>query len=350
MFTPADHIFMQRAICLAALGGKAVRPNPLVGALLVYNNTIIGEGFHKQYGAAHAEVNAIDSVQDKTLIPDSTLYVTLEPCNHFGKTPPCTELIIKRNIKKVVVATKDPNPLVSGKGIQRLEAAGVNVSVGLCAGEAEWQNRRFFCAHRRKRPYIILKWAQSANGFMASERKSPIWISNVYSRKWVHKWRSEEDAIMVGPGTLLHDNPQLTTRDWPGAHPVRVSYSLQSTDIFSKPLHFFDKSTTSLFYSTEQINTANCHVIQLNGQHFFKDMFEHLLTQGIQSVLVEGGVGLLHTLITQNLWDEARIFVGNVMLKNGIAAPAIYGQLEEKLEIAGDTLRILSNNNSYSDD
>ena len=336
---------MQRALYLAALGGKAVRPNPLVGAVLVHNDTIIGEGFHRQYGGPHAEVNAVNAVADKDLLPQSTLYVTLEPCNHFGKTPPCTELIINKGIKNVIVAVCDPNPLVSGSGIQRLESAGIKVKSGLLASEAMWQNRVFFCAQQKKRPFIILKWAQSKEGNMATADRKPVWLSNKYSRKLVHKWRSDEDAIMVGPGTLLYDNPRLTNRDWPGSNPIRVSYSLRPVDleIKSKALQFFNDEAKSIFYHTDTISDLDEDFVQLNKQTFFQSIFEHLYQQGVQSVIIEGGAGLFHHLIAQNLWDEARVFITEAALVKGLAAPRLNANVKEEMLIAGDRLMLYTN-------
>ena len=204
---------MQRALELARLGMGYVSPNPMVGCVVVHNDLIIGEGWHRQYGGPHAEVNAINSVADKTLLPESTVYVSLEPCNHWGKTPPCTDLLLSHHPRRVVICNADTNPKAAG-GLQRLQAAGIVVETGLLEQEGRWLNRRFFTVVKQGRPHIILKWAQTADGYMARSDYSSKWISNVYARQLVHKWRSEEDAIMVGRNTARYDNPQLTNREW----------------------------------------------------------------------------------------------------------------------------------------
>ena len=218
----APEIYMHRALELARNGAGKVSPNPMVGCVIVHNGTIIGEGWHQQFGGPHAEPNAIAAVNNQELLKDATLYVTLEPCAHFGKTPPCAHLIIEKQIPRVVVCNLDPNPLVAGKGIKLLKDAGIEVKTGILAQEGAFLNRRFFTYINHKRPFIILKWAETADGFVARENYDSKWISNALSRKLVHKWRTEEDAILVGKNTALYDNPQLTSRDWEGKNPISV--------------------------------------------------------------------------------------------------------------------------------
>lgn len=347
MFSDTDHKFMQRALQLAKLGMGRVSPNPMVGALLVSDGSIIGEGYHAQYGQAHAEVNAIKQVQDATLLRQATLYVTLEPCNHHGKTPPCTDLILASGIPRVVVATSDPNPKVSGKGIARLQQAGIEVVQGVCEAEARWLNRRFITAHEQQRAYIILKWAQSHNGLIATANKQPIWISNTYSRMLVHKWRTEEDAIMVGPGTLLHDNPRLTARDWPGKSPVRVSYSKRAGFSLRHDAYFGDNSSKSILFHTQPTGNIPACINQVyldDDEAFFANIFSQLCEMGIHSVLVEGGKALLEYLLHHNLWDEARVFTAQRGLNTGIPAPVVQAVAHSIENIDGDHLHIYFNN------
>ena len=246
-------LFMQRALDLAERGKGTVRPNPLVGCVLVHEGNIIGEGYHEQYGGPHAEVNAIASVTDPNLLTDATAYVSLEPCSHWGKTPPCANLLVEKGIKSVVVATLDPNPLVAGKGVKLLEEAGISVQVGLLEQEARWQNRRFFCQQEKHRPYLILKWAQTQDGFIARENFDSKWISGTQSRQLVHQWRAEEQAILVGKNTALHDNPRLNVRDWTGSDPIRVV--LDSKLELPAELHLFDQKIPTLCYNTLKSET-----------------------------------------------------------------------------------------------
>jgi len=236
---------MQRALDLAERGKGAVRPNPMVGCVIVHEEKIIGEGYHEQYGGPHAEVQAFASVSDPQLLAEATVYVSLEPCSHWGKTPPCANLLVEKGIKSVVVATLDPNPLVAGKGVQLLEVAGISVQVGLLEQEARWQNRRFFCQQEKHRPYVILKWAQTQDGFIARENFDSKWISGTQSRQLVHQWRAEEQAILVGKNTALHDNPRLNVRDWTGSDPIRVV--LDSKLELPTDLHLFDQQIPTLY-------------------------------------------------------------------------------------------------------
>jgi diaminohydroxyphosphoribosylaminopyrimidine deaminase / 5-amino-6-(5-phosphoribosylamino)uracil reductase len=240
-------LFMQRALDLAALGRGTVSPNPMVGCVIVHQNKIIGEGYHQQYGGAHAEPNAINSVRDKDLLSQSTLYVTLEPCAHWGKTPPCANLLIEMKVRKVVIATKDANPEVGGKGIYLLKEAGIEVITGVLEDQARELNKRFFTSMEKQRPYVILKWAQTRDGFIARENFDSKWISNSYSRQLVHKWRSEEDAIMVGTQTARYDNPMLNVRDWTGRNPLRIVLDRHMS--LKSELHLFDGSQPTLRYN-----------------------------------------------------------------------------------------------------
>ena len=250
--------YINRCIQLAKNGLGTTYPNPMVGSVIVYNDEIIGEGWHQKAGESHAEVNAINSVKDKSLLSKSTIYVSLEPCSHFGKTPPCCDLIIKNNIPNVVIGTVDPFAKVAGNGIKKLLEAGKNVTIGILEDECNDLNKRFFTFHTKKRPYIILKWAESADGFIApssKDKKEPVWITNEISRQLVHKWRSEEQAILVGTQTVLDDNPSLTTRDWFGKNPIRIV--LDQNNKISKENHIFDSQAKTLSISKDEINFNN---------------------------------------------------------------------------------------------
>jgi len=331
-------LFMQRALDLAERGKGAVRPNPLVGCVLVHEGKIIGEGFHEQYGGPHAEVNAIASVTDPKLLTKATAYVSLEPCSHWGKTPPCANLLVEKGIKSVVVATLDPNPLVAGKGVKLLEEAGISVQVGLLEQEARWQNRRFFCQQEKHRPYLILKWAQTQDGFIARENFDSKWISNSQSRQLVHQWRAEEQAILVGKNTALHDNPRLNVRDWTGSDPIRVV--LDSKLELSADLHLFDQQIPTLCYNTLKIETLpNLEWVQL-PELSPKALLADLHVRQIQSVLIEGGNQTINQFLAAGLWDEARIFTAPIEFERGIAAPKLTQTPAESHAIGKDQLDI----------
>jgi diaminohydroxyphosphoribosylaminopyrimidine deaminase/5-amino-6-(5-phosphoribosylamino)uracil reductase len=331
-------IFMQRALELAELGKGAVRPNPLVGCVIVHEGKIIGEGYHQQYGGPHAEVHAIASVINPTLLPDSTLYVTLEPCSHWGKTPPCANLLVEKGIKSVVVATLDPNPLVAGKGVQLLQNAGVEVTVGLLEQEARWQNRRFFCQQEKHRPYLILKWAQTTDGFVARENFDSKWISGTQSRQLVHQWRGEEQAILVGKNTALHDNPRLNVRDWTGADPIRVV--LDSKLELPTHLHLFDQQIPTICYNTLKNQTLpNLEWVKL-PELSLPTLLADLQRRNIQSVLVEGGSQVLQQFLAAGLWDEARVFTSPITFERGIAAPTFTQLPAETYAVGEDQLDV----------
>ena len=339
-------IYIKRCIQLAKNGLGTTYPNPLVGCVIVYDNKIIGEGWHKKSGEAHAEVNAINSVKDKSLLSKSTIYVSLEPCSHFGKTPPCCDLIIKHKILNVVMGTIDPNSKVAGTGIKRLEENGVNVIVGFLEKECTELNKRFFTFHNKQRPYIILKWAESLDGFIApltKEKKEPVWISNEFSRQLVHKWRSEEQAILVGTNNVLEDNPKLDVRDWSGENPVRIV--LDRTGKIGNN-HFVKDEKTKTIIITEQENltsSENCIYESAIFDIQLTKTIVHILHQyGIQSILVEGGKQTLQAFIDDNLWDEARVFVGNIHLKSGIKSPVLNREFQTK-NIKDDELKLYFN-------
>jgi diaminohydroxyphosphoribosylaminopyrimidine deaminase/5-amino-6-(5-phosphoribosylamino)uracil reductase len=318
-----DEQYMSRCIQLARLGGGAVSPNPMVGAVLVYEDKIIGEGFHKKYGEAHAEVNCINSVlpENKILIEKSIIYVSLEPCSHYGKTPPCSDLIIKNNIKKVVIGCKDSYEEVAGRGIQKLQNAGVEVVVGVLENECRDLNKRFFCFHEKGRPYIILKWAQSSNGKIGALNDERILISNDHSNRLVHKWRSEEAGILIGTATAQKDNPSLTTRLWPGKNPVRIIIDNQLK--LSAKLNLFDlQADTIIFNKIKNTIEGNLQFIKLENDNYMQQLLHSLYEMNIQSILVEGGSKTLQSFIDASLWDEARIITNEQMIiENGITAP-----------------------------
>ncbi|MGV9004834.1 bifunctional diaminohydroxyphosphoribosylaminopyrimidine deaminase/5-amino-6-(5-phosphoribosylamino)uracil reductase RibD [Flavobacterium sp.] len=318
-------IYINRCIELAKNGLGTTYPNPLVGSVIVFDGKIIGEGWHKKAGEAHAEVNAINSVKDKSLLSKATIYVSLEPCSHFGKTPPCSDLIIKHNIPHVVIGTVDPNPKVAGNGIKKLIENGISVVVGILEDECYQLNKRFFTFHNKKRPYIILKWAESTDGFIApltKEKKEPVWLTNEISRQLVHKWRSEEQAILVGTNTVLEDNPKLNVRDWWGENPVRIV--LDRTGKINKN-HFILDNQFKTIIITEQENITSSENCIYENTIFDKMLAEKIGTilwkHNLQSVIIEGGAQTLETFIKANLWDEARIFKSSIILKNGIKAP-----------------------------
>ena len=323
----AHEIYIKRCLELAKNGLPSAMPNPSVGAVIVYQNKIIGEGYTSKYGGNHAEVNAINSVKDKLLLSKSTLYVSLEPCSHFGKTPPCADLIIKNKIENVVIGTLDSNEKVAGEGIKKLVEAGINVTVGVLEKECKDINKRFFTFHEKKRPYIILKWAESLDGFIAPisrENQEPIWITNFISRQLVHKWRSEEQAILVGTKTVLDDNPKLDVRDWNGKNPTRII--LDKIGKISSDYNVKDKKVNTIII-TEQENFQSSDYL-----HYEKCIFDNQLVtriceilykNNIQSVLIEGGTKTIQSFIDATIWDEARIFKGTIIFENGIKAPIL---------------------------
>ena len=343
--------YIKRCLELAKNGIGTVRPNPSVGAVVVFNDKIIGEGYTSPYGGNHAEVNAINSVKDKTLLKKATIYVTLEPCAHFGKTPPCADLIIKHQIANVVIGCIDTNSLVAGKGIKRLKKAGINVIVGVLEEQCKKQHKRFFTVQNKKRPYIILKWAETADGFVAPlkrDAQKPVWISNPYSQQLVHKWRSEEQAILIGTNTVIADNPSLTVRNWAGNNPVRII--LDSKNRIPLNLTVFDGKVKTIVITdkkqeVKEISEVKYEYIDFSSR-VAKQICEVLQKHKIQSVLIEGGTETLQTFINANLWDEVRVFVGETTFVNGVVAPSLKGvsdTLKTKENIKGDVLKIYIN-------
>lgn len=334
--------FMNRAFELAQLGLGSVSPNPMVGCVIVHDNRIIGEGWHKKYGGPHAEVNAINNVQDKSLLHESTAYVTLEPCTHHGKTPPCVNLLIEHQLKQVIIANQDPNPLVNGGGIKRLKSAAISVETDLLAKNGREINKRFFTSIERKRPYIILKWAQTADGFIARENFDSKWISNKYSRKLVHKWRAEEDAILVGTNTAKYDNPSLNVRGWKGKDPLRLVIDKQLK--LSPELNLYDSSIPTICYnSLKDQESENLVFKKINDLNFIGDILNDLHKRKIQSLIVEGGSALLNSFIEKGLWDEARVFTSKKTFESGIESPTLIKSPFSERDIKGDKLSVFRN-------
>jgi diaminohydroxyphosphoribosylaminopyrimidine deaminase/5-amino-6-(5-phosphoribosylamino)uracil reductase len=336
--------YIKRCIKLAQNGFGTTYPNPMVGSVVVYENQIIGEGWHKKAGEPHAEVNAIRSVKDKSLLKKATIYVSLEPCSHFGKTPPCCDLIIEHKIPNVVVGTVDPNEKVAGNGIKKLITDGVNVVVGVLENECNELNKRFFTFHQKKRPYIILKWAESQDGFLSPEKepnqdRKPFWITNQYSRQLVHKWRSEEQAILAGTQTVIEDNPKLNTRDWSGNNPVRVI--LDQNNRISKDSFIFDNTIKTIVFTKSETNSSTDNTI-FEIIDFKQDIIPQILSvlyqHQIQSVIIEGGLQTLQSFIDEDIWDEARIFIGKAIFSKGTKAPIIQKKNLTKTYLLGDEL------------
>lgn len=332
--------YMQRCLDLAIKGLGNVAPNPMVGCVIVHNHKIIGEGYHQQYGGPHAEVNAINSVVNKDLLAQSTLYVSLEPCSHFGKTPPCADLILQKKIPEVIIAGSDPNPLVAGKGIARLKQAGVLVTKDVLKQQADYLNRKFIVYHTQKRPFITLKWAQSADGFMALNEPRQVWFTNAESKKLMHKWRTEEQAILVGKNTVAIDDCELTARLWPGKNPLRVVID-RRLELPADRKIFNGKAPTLVF---NQIKSSTEGVNRFIKVDFDTDLLHQILNtlyqQGIQALTVEGGPETLSHFINRQLWDEARIFTSPMRLEKGKPAPALSAKLVDETEIESDILRI----------
>lgn len=339
-----DEIFMQRAMDLAILGKGQVSPNPLVGCVIVSDGKIIGEGWHKKYGEAHAEVNAVAEVKNKELLKESTVYVTLEPCSHFGKTPPCADLLIQSQVKRVVISNIDSNPLVSGQGIRKMENAGIEVLFGVLMKHGRTLNHRFFTFMEKKRPYIIVKWAETSDGFIAKENFDSKWISDEYSRKIVHKWRAEEDAVLIGSQTAFHDNPKLNVRDWSGKNPMRIvidrSLKIPGT-------HFLlDQSQNTLVYNLVKAQRSlNLEFICLKNDKFIEQLVEDLYKRKMQSVIIEGGSETIGLFIRSGLWDEARVFISPQSFGKGIPSPKIDSLDFSQVQLQADSLRTYFNVN-----
>ena len=334
---------MKRCFELANKAMGYVSPNPMVGSVIVYEGKIIGEGYHENYGKSHAEVNAIASVKDKSLLPKSTLYVNLEPCAHFGKTPPCSNLIIEHKISKVVIGCIDSFSEVAGKGIAKMENAGIEVIVGVLEKESRALNKRFFTFHEKERPYIILKWAESKDGFIAPKNQTaPFWMTSSESKKLVHQWRAEEDAILVGRITAKKDNSSLTVREVEGQNPVRIVIDKDLK--LSDELNLFDSDSKTIVFNaikTEEIDSN--YFIKITLNNLIENILSELYKQNIQSIIIEGGRKTLQSFIDENMWDEARIFTANKELTDGVKSPNIKGEIIEKTEVGGYSLEVIIN-------
>ena len=338
-------LFMQRCLQLAAIGQQWVAPNPMVGAVVVNNGKIIGEGYHKNYGGPHAEVNAIQQTHNKSELEGATLYVSLEPCAHFGKTPPCTNLIVEHKIAKVYVACLDPNPLVAGKGVSQLKNAGIEVVVGVLAHEAKELNKRFINYYTNKKPYVVLKWAQTANGYcgrLPASQLSPK-ITNWFSDINVHQLRACQSAILIGYNTAKYDNPSLTTRKWFGKNPIRVIIDLdgllaQNLDVFT------DNNPTIVFTLNPKQSTNALSFVQINKQqNLLNEILTYLYEQNIQSLLVEGGPKTLQLFIDHKIWNEAHVFTSSNQWEQGVKAPQLnYGKEVQNTTVLGDNYKIIN--------
>ena len=340
---------MQRCLDLAKNGLGTTYPNPLVGSVIVYEDKIIGEGWHKKAGEPHAEVNAINSVKDKSLLSKATLYVNLEPCSHYGRTPPCSLLIVQKKIPNVVIGTIDQNDVVHGKGITFLKNNNCNVIVGVLEYKCNQLNRRFFTYHQKKRPYIILKWAQTKDGFIFPDvetevKNKPIWISNIYSQQLVHKWRTEEGSVLVGANTVLQDNPKLSARTYYGRSPVRIAIDKDlkiSTDFY-----FYDDEIETIVFIGKSTKVKNNRAI-FERIDFSKNVIVQILDvlykREIQSLIIEGGTITLQSFIDANLWDEARVFIGNLCFEKGMKAPDFKKENKKDIQIGTDKLLMYTN-------
>lgn len=361
---------MYRCLQLALMGQGRVAPNPMVGAVLVHNDRIIGEGWHRQFGGPHAEVNCVDSVQDRDqhLVREATLYVSLEPCAHYGKTPPCAQLVIDHRIPRVVVGCRDPFPLVAGKGIEKLEAAGVEVTVGVLERDCQELNKRFFLFHTEHRPYVTLKWAQTGDSKMAlppaaapgshtdaaftgqGQQPERLLISGAAANRLVHRWRSEETAILVGTHTALYDDPALTTRLWPGNDPIRLVVDLHGR--LPQHLKVFDGTVPTIVFNLAKHTLTDAAALRhiKGGVHYYQvaedtdlvpQVLHALYHLHIQSVLVEGGARLLQAFIDAGVWDEARIITNEgLYIGKGLPAPQLQQQQLLRMEqLDTDTIR-----------
>ena len=345
-----DEIYMKRCLELAALGLGKTYPNPMVGSVIVYRGIIIGEGWHKKSGEAHAEVIAVDSVKDKSLLKESTIYVSLEPCAHYGKTPPCAALIIKHKIPNVVIGCIDTFSEVAGKGIAMLQDAGANVKLGVLEAECLESHKRFFTFHQKKRPYIILKWAQTKDGFIApttQQQGKPFWITSSESKKLVHKWRTEEASILVGTHTAEKDNPALTARLWEGEQPLRLVLDRQLR--LSTDLQVFNNMAKTLVFTAEsKKSTESTEYIATDFSNLHESILKELHKRKIHSVIIEGGRETLQSFIDMNLWDEARVFTGKENLGEGISAPVLITKPTTEESISTDLLSWYKNDSKIN--
>ncbi len=337
----SDEQYMQRAIDLALLGGVAVAPNPMVGAVIVHRDRIIGEGYHQVYGGPHAEVNAVNSVADRSLLAESTIYVTLEPCAHFGKTPPCADLLIQENFKRVVIGTIDPFAEVAGKGIERLQEAGIEVTTDVLRDRCLEVNKRFFTFHQKKRPYVFLKWAQTRDGFIdlaRDEHETGVihWISSPETQPLVHHWRSLEQAILVGWKTVLNDDPSLTVREVKGRNPLRIVVDSQLKAPIEATL-LNDNRPTVILNTLKNEETGAVRYVKIPSVST-KDILQALAELNILSVIVEGGSKTLQHFIVDQHWDEAHVIVGDTRFGSGTKAPVISGLPRKTIAFSSDRI------------
>ena len=337
-----DEQFMARCIQIAKNGLGSTYPNPFVGSIIVHQNKIIGEGYTSAYGGPHAEVNAVNSVKNQDLLKESTLYVTLEPCSHFGKTPPCCDMVIQKGFKRVVIGTLDPFAKVNGQGYLRLLENGIDVTLGVLENECIELNRRFITFHQKKRPYIILKWAQTQDGYMGHDDEQK-WITNNYSRQLVHKWRTEEQAILVGKKTALIDNPKLDARFWKGKNPLRLT--IDKNLAIPRNYHLYDQTIpTLIFNALEEVEFENLKLVKIDfEQNIIPIILDYLYQINQQTLIVEGGSDTLQKFIDLNLWDEARILTSNVFWNEGILAPVVRGNRVSQERIINDHLTVIRN-------
>lgn len=342
-----DKKYMRRCFELASHGLGLTRTNPLVGSVIVHNDRIIGEGYHHEYGGPHAEVNAIRNVKDKSLLSESTIYINMEPCSHFGKTPPCSTLISNHKIPRVVISNADPFPSVSGRGIEALQKTGADVEVGLLEGEGTFVNRRFLRFHTKKRPYVILKWAETADGFIDLNRQpgDPVgtnWITNEVARTLVHKWRSEEAGLMVGTDTILADNPKLNVRRWKGNSPLRIA--MDRNGRIPETANILDGSLDTLIFTSDQEKySGKTNSIIIDHDASIEDLLDELYGLKIISLFVEGGQKLHNSFINSGIWDEARVFHGNNTFSAGVKAPQMYTSPDEEFPFENSSLKIFYN-------
>ncbi len=359
-----DEIFMRRCIELAKCGFGTASPNPMVGAVIVCDGKIIGEGWHRKCGEAHAEVNAVNSVADKSLLKKSTIYVSLEPCAHVGRTPACADMLIREGIPNIVVGSIDPFEKVAGKGIEKLRNAGRNVKIGVLRDECDWLNRRFFTFHTKRRPYVILKWAQTADGFIDNIRNDcqtpPLKITDQHFSTLVHKWRTEEDAILVGTRTAMLDNPQLTARLWSGRNPVRICIDQEMEIPASSKM--FDNQAKTIVITSRTLNNIEPTLRLRSGsgsnilfcpanfnEPLVPQILDILYRNEIQSVIVEGGAQTLNTFISLGLWDEARVFTNSRLnIGNGVKAPEFRFECAKNEANDGISLRYFYKNDFYT--
>jgi diaminohydroxyphosphoribosylaminopyrimidine deaminase/5-amino-6-(5-phosphoribosylamino)uracil reductase len=343
-----DIKFIRRCLDLAIKAEGSTTPNPMVGSVVVCDGRIIGEGYHLKAGGPHAEVIAINSVPDKSVLSHSTLYVNLEPCSHYGKTPPCADYIISNHIPRVVVGTADTSAKVSGQGISRLRDAGCEVITGVCEDECRRLNRRFFTFHEKNRPYITLKWARSADGYIDIDRpegciSEPTWISGKPERVLVHRWRASEEAILVGAGTIRADNPRLNIREWKGRDPVKIVISRSGSIDHDSAIN---KTNGSLIVFTGNMDAviAKGEKVQLDDNVSVSSQVAHYLyNMGVQSLLIEGGAQILNHFISEGLWDEARIFTGDVLFRRGVKSPVIKGKVISDIKFSESSLKVYAN-------